>query len=469
MNFRERQKIIDYLNVFEAEHPTEDWLFGGIKIWPILKTTLFLRLFWGIKANQKQRTKRFELLNSFNHAVKRINSSLRFKKIKLNSTDYLFFGGVNFREKFNGESFNKFYDPIGDKLDEKSKEFLFLEYGEEILEKTYKSRGENIQLIYRYFESKIKMAEIDYSKMVGIEEFKSFIEKKLSNSNFSFYKEIQETLRKIFIWEASFDWILEQTKPRKIFLLSYYNIPCFGLLIAARKQGIQCVDIQHGTQGVLHPAYSGFKEDYSILPTLFWLWDQKTEEQLKENLKFSNFQTKVGGNPWHYFLINKRNELNQKKPSILYTLQPLNPLIDDYLVETILKTKEDFAWLIRLHPRIDTKSRNQLIDRFKSLEIFDKVLWDLANETPLPLLLKEVDLHISKFSGCISEAADLGTFSIILEKNGEITYKHLIEEGIAIGGIELNSENLLDAINSNLGKKKVIDSVDLELVIDQLC
>src|SRR5690606_38534286 len=121
--------------------------------------------------------------------------------------------------------------------------------------------------------------------------------------------------KKVFTWKASFDWVLDQTKPHKIFLLSYYNIPCFGLLIAARNRGIECIDIQHGTQGALHSAYSGFKEDYSILPTLFWLWDQKTEDQLKEILNFSSFNTKVGGNPWHYFLNDRSNGLMQKKPT----------------------------------------------------------------------------------------------------------------------------------------------------------
>lgn len=467
MRFRKRQEILKFLNGFEAEHQTEDWVYGGFKVWPILKTTLFLRIVQEVEANNN--AKQLGSFNSLKRTLKRTILSFSLKKVKLDPVDYLFFSGVNFRESFNGESFNKFYDPIGDRLDKKSKHFIFLEYGDKIQQKNYKGRGMNTQLIYSYFESKIKMEEIDYSKWNEIDEFIAFFENKVSSQRFSVQKEIKDTLKKVFIWKASFDWILDQTKPSKIFLLSYYNIPCFGLLIAARNRGIECIDIQHGTQGALHSAYSGFKEDYSILPSIFWLWDQKTESQLRENFNFSSFKTKVGGNPWHCFLNNKSTELNQRKPSIIYTLQPLNPIIDEYVIETILKTKDEYAWLIRLHPRIDTSSKDSLIEKLKSLEIFDQVLWDLANETPLPLLLKEADLHISKFSGCITEAADLGTFSIILETIGEITYKHLIDEKIAIGGIGFNSENLLSAIHANIGKKKSIDSVDLELVIDQLC
>ncbi|MEB2777501.1 hypothetical protein SYJ56_19455 [Algoriphagus sp. D3-2-R+10] len=469
MDFKVRQEVISFLNDFEAKHPTEQWLAEGVKVWPILKTSLFLRLAWGDKGFHKQNFDRSELVDSVYRTAKRIRSSSWLKGVELKSANYLFFSGVNFREKFNGESFNKFYDPIGDELEGKGKKFIFLEYGSTAQENTYKNRVKNIQLIYHYFENRVKIAEIDYSKWNGIVELISFFQSRLSCSSLSVYEKIRDTLRKVFIWKASFDWILDQTKPQKIFLLSYYNFPCFGLLIAARRRGIACVDIQHGPQGVLHVAYSGFKEDYAILPTSFWLWDSKSEEQLKDNLNFSTFQTTVGGNPWHYFLMNKSNELNQKKPSILFTLQPVNPIIDEYVIDTILRTKDEYAWLIRLHPRIDTTSKGGLIEKLKILGIFDKGLWDLANETPLPLLLKEVDLHISKFSGCISEAADIGTFSIILEHVGEITFKHLLKEQIAIGGIDFNSENLLSAIHANIGKKKAVDSVDLELVVDQLC
>ncbi|WP_425639531.1 hypothetical protein ACPUEN_07810 [Algoriphagus yeomjeoni] len=469
MNFKERQEIISFFDSLEATYPTENWIVGGVKVWPILKTSLFLRVFWGDKGYQKQNINRSELVNSFIRKAKRIRSKTWLKEVKLTSTDYLFFSGVNFRENFNGESFNKFFDPIGDSLAGKNKRFLSLEYGHEIQGKTYKNRGTNIQLIFRYFESRVTIEDIDYSKWVGFEGFISFLESKLSNSTFSITKEIKDTLKKVLIWKASFDWVLDQTKPRKVFLLSYYNIPCFGLLIAARNRGIECIDIQHGTQGVLHAAYSGFKEDYSILPSVFWLWDHKSEEQLKENFNYSTFQTTIGGNPWHNFLNNTSNELKGNVPTILFTLQPLSPIIDDYIIETILQTKDEFAWLIRLHPRIDAASKEGLIAKLESMEIFDQDLWDLANETPLPLLLKEVDLHVSKFSGCISEAADLGTFSIILEEIGEVTYQHLIDEQKAIGGIECNAEHLLSSIRAHIGKKEVVDPVDLEMVIDQLC
>ncbi|MBB6327741.1 hypothetical protein FHS59_003384 [Algoriphagus iocasae] len=467
MKFQERREVIEFLNDFEKGNPTEDWVFEGFKVWPILKTSLFLRLFWGIK--ESNNSKRLGLTYSIKKAVKRLILSFEIKNVKLKPSDYLFFSGVNFREKFKGESFNKFYDPIADILVKSSEEFVFFEYGNEIKEKTYQDRGINIQKIYNYFESKIKEKPIDFSKWKGVEGFISFFENKLSNPSFSVRAEMFETLIKVLIWKASFEWILTRTKPRKIFLLSYYNIPCFGLLIAARNKGIECVDIQHGTQGSFHSAYSGFKSDYSILPSIFWLWDKKTESHLLENLKFKNVKTLIGGNPWHYFLENEKIELKLKRPTILFTLQPLSPILDEYILDSIIKTKDKYDWLLRLHPRIDSESKEQLVSLLGSLNIFDSTLWNVANETPLPFLLKEVDLHISKFSGCISEAADLGTFSIILEEIGETTYSHLIEEGIAVGDIDFNVDNLLSAIQLNIGKKKLTETVDLEIVIDQIC
>ncbi|SDC84438.1 hypothetical protein SAMN04488104_100786 [Algoriphagus faecimaris] len=468
MDFKERKEIIEFLNRFEENNATENWEYNDVKVWPILKSTLFLRIFWGISVKPKEVSRLLLIFYAFKNFLKRKINSFKFQKLKLNSTDFLFFSGSNFRENFKGESFNKFYDPIGDYFINKNKKILFLEYGKYTEEKTYRNRGLNIQFIYHHFESLYEKNEVDFSNWDGIDGFVSFVEDKINFPDFSTRSEIEVTLNKVFWWKKTFDWVLDQTHPKKVFLLSYYNIPCFGLLISARHKGIECIDIQHGSQGVYHPAYSGFKGDYFILPNLFWLWDAQTESLLTKNLKYPNLKTLNGGNPWHYFLNHSTFYSRLNQPSVLLTLQPVNSPIDEYIYEAISQSKREIAWLFRLHPRIGYSTRNQIISRLKALNVYDDSLWEKANQTPLPILLKEVDLHISKFSGCIAEAADLGTFSIILEKNGEITYEYLINNGLAEGEIDSNTQKLLSAIQRNLGKKRKIQSNNLDYVLDLL-
>lgn len=469
MNFSERQQIIDFLNEFEKNFPTERWEYEEVKVWPILKTSLFLSLFWRGMRKAKMVRRKSGLLQSLKPTIKKRINAFKFQKMKMKPADFLFFSGVNFRETFDGKSFNKFYDPIADFLVERNRSFLFLEYGSQLNQKTYKDRGLNIQMIYNYFEATAQKTKPDYEQWQGMKELIVFFESKFSDASHSLYSEIELNLRKVIIWKSSFDWVLEQIKPDKVFLLSYYNIPCFGLLAAAKKKGITCVDIQHGLQGEFHPAYSGFKEDYALLPDLFWLWDEHTANRLKANLPYHNLKTLTGGNPWHSALKNRASKSDFNQPCVLFTLQPVSPPVDEYIFEAIAQSKNEINWLIRLHPRIDAATKNQLIERLKALQVFDPILWQKANTTPLPLLLKEVDLHLSKFSGCISEAADLGTFSIILEKSGEISYSHLIESGAAIGGIDSNSEKLLSTIFASFGKNETKDAVDMEPVLEQLC
>lgn len=469
MNFNERKEIIQFFNKIEADFETESWIYRDVKVWPILKTYFFLKIFWNSQIQSHHRIQRKGIRQAFKSFVKRKIIGLTIDKLELDQIEFLFFSGGNFRETIQESSLNKFYDPIGNYLEENQKSFKFFEYGHISNHNIYKERGINIQYLYSYFEGESRQENIDFSKWNGFVEFEDFVSTKLSCTKNSLKFEVLETLKKVNVWSMCFEWILSKTKPKKIFLLSYYNLPCFGLLIAAKKRGISCIDIQHGTQGNMHPAYSGFKQNYSLLPDVFWLWDQKTESQLIENFKFSNFKTLVGGNPWHYYLSNLVQKLSKTKASILYTLQPIHPLIDDYVLEVMEETKEEFDWFVRLHPRINAEQVHQLISELKLLGIYNENLWKLANESPLPSLLKDVDLHISKFSGCISEAADLGTFSIILEKNGEIAYRHLIESEIAAGGIDSDSRRLLSAIQENIGKRKQVESIDLKTVLDNFC
>lgn len=469
MNFSEREEVIRFLDSIESENATDTWLYNGIKVWPILKTYFFLKMFWSTQNKSSQKSQSTGFIKSFKGFLKRTLIRLKIQRIKFLPVDFLFFSGVNFRENFEGKSIHKFYDPIGDYLDKNQMKFAFYEYGSSVQNSTYRNRGFNLQFLYPYFEGKVRVKKVNFHQWEGFDQLETYVENGIDNSSFSVKSEVEEVLKKVFVWEACFDWVLTKMNPKKVFLLSYYNLPCFGLLIASKKKGIESIDIQHGTQGELHPAYSGFKDDYSLIPDVFWLWDHETESQLKKNFDYSNFKTLVGGNPWHSFLNQQEQAFDKIRPSILYTLQPIDPLMDEYVLKTIQASKNEFDWLIRLHPRIDSIQIEKLKGQLISLGIYNEQLWQLANESPLPLLLKSVDLHISKFSGCISEAADLGTFSIILEKNGEITYKHLIEQGIATGGIDSEYQKLVNAINLNIGKKKQVETIDFEATLKDLC
>lgn len=465
MNFSDRKEVISFLNGFEDKYATEDWICGKVQVWPILKTYMFLKIFWEAQSKPIPKSTTVRFLISAKKLIKKVVAHYHFVKYRFTPVEFLFFSGMNFRENFEGKSIHKFYDPIGDLLEKRNLNFIFLEYGELSRSETYQNRGANISSLYHYFEGKVNLEKINFSEWSGFEEFRAFLEMEIDFSHIDFNSTVSNVLHTVFVWEAVFLFVLEKTKPKKVFLLSYYNIPCFGLIIAAKKRGIESIDIQHGTQGSFHVAYSGFKKGYSVIPDLFWLWDEQTEQQLRRNVPILDFQTIVGGNPWHFFLKQKEHVYEKKKQNILFTLQPISPLIYPYVFEVMNNTLEKYDWLIRSHPRIHDDEKGQFIEQLVKLGVYDEKLWRLANETPLPILLRDVDLHISMFSGCIQEAADLGIFSIILDKIGELTYRQLIDQGLAVGGIE-NAQELYISIRENIGKKRIVDVVNLECVLD---
>ena len=106
----------------------------------------------------------------------------------------------------------------------------------------------------------------------------------------------------------------------------------YGFNYAANNLGIRSYDVQHGLQGYLHPAYF-FKnvpdEGYNILPSIFWVWDNSSYKNIESWSGNSHHETLLGGNPWITYLSAKsisEFHLNDSRPVILFTLQPLEPL-----------------------------------------------------------------------------------------------------------------------------------------------
>lgn len=237
--------------------------------------------------------------------------------------------------------------------------------------------------------------------------------------------------------EKTWGRILDVTGAKKVVGI----LPSRELCVACRKRGIWVADVQHGVIAERHPWYGEnfrSRDQLEYLPHTFLCWDLGSRNVIRKWSEAKGITPKVIGNRWlnRFARVSSTDNMvknlseafeNEFKPepgrkTILVALSwgdyniP-NGFIAEGLEAVIRKTSKVYRWLIRLHP-------NQLKgfatdESVRFFEYFNRKLeghaeWKVPTAYPLPVVLKNIDLHISWMSSVCIEAAQLGVKSALL-------------------------------------------------------
>ncbi|WP_341714988.1 hypothetical protein [Limnobacter sp.] len=257
---------------------------------------------------------------------------------------------------------------------------------------------------------------------------------------------------------------LQIVNPQVAFVVSYYNLEGIGFILACKSLGIPVVDIQHGVQGNLHPAYGGFKlpklknRQIDLLPNYFWVWSQTEKQNIDRWAANSSHRAYVGGNPWITFWKNE----NHTDESVRNTKQKVNALVKsasgkpvvlvtlqygldytqqlDQIKQLLIHTSNEYKFWIRLHPLMLTRHAEiaTFID-FSSLELHQ------TTDLPLPALLTYCNVHVTHSSSTVIEAAAYNVPSIITSPFGTELFEEFITQRIAFdasAGLEVVQKHL---------------------------
>jgi len=463
MDFSTRKSIIEQLEIWEEDYPVDLWMINGIHIWPLVKMRFFNDQFNRInkkKSSGKSRSKislvLSLILETLTAAINLVLVSFRLQKV-----NYIYSGGIGHRAlDQNGVSVNRYFDYMMDNNADEGKTSLLLEYDKLPDANIYKP--ERVVAVAKLLSFFIMKEIIKFRKR----------EESLGQFNL-FLKEIvpyeldpklfENTIRKqtlrINAWKQLFFFFLRKTKSEKAFGLCYYANPVFGMILSGKQAGIPSVDMQHGTQGTMHPVYTYSKVPemgYNIVPDYFYCWDDISFRHIKSWSPGNGVHEPVlFGNTWKKFVLQHQKrfsdlDLSSYKKIVLVTLQPLQPVIDDYLVETMERTINEYTWWIRIHPRMNKTDINELHSKFSSPGIKKKIVFDDAQSIPLPLVLSFTKIHISKYSGSISEAASMNVKTIITDKIGLESYGELLISGLGIDGVGDNQHSFESLLKSNV-------------------
>ncbi|MGC9460078.1 hypothetical protein ACP45E_09745 [Vibrio genomosp. F10 str. 9ZD137] len=212
--------------------------------------------------------------------------------------------------------------------------------------------------------------------------------------------------------------------------------PPHGLCSASRENGIKVVELMHGNNYSITDEV--FREKFNriekTLPTDIVSFDDCTTDTLKVLTGDKRIKTHNSINPWHNYCeeivsIDYYNSVrNDFEKRVLVSLQwgydgerePLSNILDNGVIHdsllSLIKNNSDWMFFIRLHPiqmiRPWYKRHRQLIQQLS--DTYENVDFEYASSSPLSIMLKKVDLHITMSSCCTGEAAELGVPTLLL-------------------------------------------------------
>ena len=288
-----------------------------------------------------------------------------------------------------------------------------------------------------------------YSKLTGIDAYNSPV----SCNRYALYIALLKRIARLITNRAySKDlanehraqlWgrILEKVKPVCVIGIQ----PDVGLCRAGKIKGIPVYDLQHG---VIADEHSTYGKEYRVdtpprdLPDGFLCWDESSAAVLRKWSLQKGIDVRVVGNIWFSrFLFMKPNDLlvqeaintgrifNNSRPVILvslawgmgkfYNYAGFNGVMVAALEKAILETEDTYNWLLRLHPIQIRGTEKEIAQGYltRTFGHLGSVEWHICSELPLPVVLQQVDLHITDASTVVVEAGWMGVYSALLNSH----------------------------------------------------
>lgn len=427
-----RSEIIKIINSVEKKYPIKNWKAYGVCMWPIARFSIYAKLWTQNQNNFKK--------NDSCRIIKILNFIRGFyKNIAKNDDSHsyaLFLNNAGCRREINGIWFDVFTDPIRNVLTDNGYSSVAYEW-------------ENTKYCIPTYSDSVR-----FQSNLNLLKMKAKIKAGFYKRAFPFFDEINNDVGNVLnlcelsyqveLIHESYMFFLERIrkiKPSIAFSTIYYNEISMGFILACKKEGVLSIDIQHGMQVGNNPAYSFLQylpeDSYDLLPDVFLVRGVAEKNNIERWLKKGNVV--ISGDLWLNFWKNNNEALvikydsmiaskkKYKKKYILYTLDYEN--IPEVMKNIIRKTSSEYSWCIRLHPA-DLKNMDTRCQELSGLLEFVEIKY--SSTWPLHAWLRNVDIHITEYSGVVYEAEEFGVPSVIVSKTEADLFSDVISRGNAV-------------------------------------
>lgn len=454
--------LMDALNDVEARYPVLDWQIGGTRLWPVLRLRWFFAI-WGREYAATPTTGAIERAMALVcRASEPVRGAIACQAARLRdhrgedrkdgARDVLLLSDGVSLVSFHGKRYDRLCDPAVEAFQSHGLKTM-------TLTPTHEYR------IPRHSPSVFIQPEMDRADVWGLLSARRLrsgarleaheqVVKRLADIGMSHpvlsEDKICTDMSRLLSMAQKFDVWIQRTAPSLAVVVSYYSLQGMGFVLACRRRRIPVVDLQHGAQGALHPAYGRFPVPppggYETLPDWFWVWSPVEAEAVAAWAgNGTDHRAFVGGNPWldmwmsgNHPEIARQIELARSRKGagdrkvVLVTLQWGISGIQQlrWLWTLMQNASDDLVWWIRMHPLSSSEDR---AGAARVLKFGDSAtLTHDVTDAPLYALLPQVDVHLTHSSSTVIEAAAFGVPSVITSNYGAELYPEQIRGGMAI-------------------------------------
>jgi len=438
---------VAFLGRVEERLPVASWQRDGLHLWPLIRTELASRILAAgrprdLPAGAVRRVR----LSDAAALVRDRPGNARVR----GPVDIVYLGTTANRAPLDGRWCERFYDPIADLLDDLGAGHLHLE--DTPLAVSYRlPRLRPSKLLRRAVLARRMAARLSpgpLPRLEGYELLHGELAEEFPGAAAPDLRQLAEQASAVERLAAFFEGVLARTRPRLVLCTCYYTLVGMALCLAARRSGVPSIDVQHGVTRE-NPAYAGWTRfpegGYALLPGAFWCWSPEDAEPMERwpAAARPHHVAWVGGHPWLAYwgadggqAGRKLSEPDRARVRALRGAD-LNVLVSltwsshlSPVLEALMRAAPPtWRFWIRLHPLMEDQ-RSAIRRRCREL-LGGRAAVDAATDLPLPLLLREADVHLTHNSSVVQEAAALGTPSVVIDERALDVYAAEIASGWA--------------------------------------
>ncbi|MGV7930889.1 MAG: hypothetical protein AB2L13_18650 [Spirochaetota bacterium] len=415
-------KLFKKLLDLEKKHNLLDFEISNVRIWQACRTFIFYRIereagvFTEMHTVKNRKRDRIEAIPSFIKSILFHNPFLDFSR-----SDVLIFDHSR-KVRINGEYIDIYTKYFIDYLKEEGTSLRVYEEPHQNRHYTRKGRERKhldivliLSRLYAHFVP-LRLSRDEKSRIISLGEE---IKKKIG-VEIDLLKYFKFEIKKFKAQYALFSVIIRKNVPSRIYCVVAYGRP--ALIKAARDQGVETVEIQHGTISDFHPGYHyphTRKGGLGYFPDRIFLWDDFWKRMCSIPLDDDRLEIKG-----FEFLVRESRKyagLEKNNHQILVISQgAIGPRLSEMLLAEIERLKQ-FRIVYKLHP--GEYDRWKGYKSLVSLSRHENVVVVDNNSTPLYKLMAESAYIVGVYSTAIFESLYFGC-SVVLADLPGIEYMH---------------------------------------------
>lgn len=475
-------QVIDLINRFEKRYPVATWKIEGIHVWPIMRARIYsaiIQHYLSPDAHPASRLQRLRrLLATPANILKMLWATLcdfNHSRFLLRPADILILGDGTGFSKIERCWYDRVMDPLVARFLERDLSSFLMSPGWWSYHPRHTpSRFIQLQLELRKVLATLRSrlaSKAAPANLEGLEGMLAELRKRPDGAYIPDERWLREHWARVSALSFFFSHVIRRVKPKAALVNTYYCAEGLAFCLACRRAGVPVADVQHGSQGWEHMAYSSWVAvplgGYELFPDRFWVWSQAEAAPIDAWSAAAGRNSVVIGNAWSHIwrkgtdqfvanILKRALALRNAAEARYHVLLALTTGYSDEALALLFRAASrfppgEFFWWIRLHPgQLDLLKHYAVLARSCGLENFNIVD---ATELPLHAVLHAVDLQVTPGSTTILEGASFGLRTIITSSYGADAFKDTLASGVSVAA--LTEDDLVAAITRTVALGKL--------------